>query len=83
MPLNDASAPDILPIGVRAPERITVSVIGENVSPPANGAEGQADGDVLVLDDATFGAAFEACEELLPEVIRGFGDEDGNDERER
>ena len=83
MPLNDASAPDILPIGVRAPERITVSVMSENVSSRATGAEGQSDGDVLVLDDATFDAAFEACEELLPEVIRGFGDEDGNDERER
>jgi len=57
--------------------------MGENVSPLATGAEGQADGDVLVLDDATFDAAFEACEELLPEVIRGFGDEDGSDERER
>tara|TARA_B100002019_G_scaffold147385_1_gene126898 strand:- start:235 stop:408 length:174 start_codon:yes stop_codon:yes gene_type:complete len=57
--------------------------MGENVSPLATGAEGQTDGDVLVLDDATFDAAFEACEELLPEVIRGFGDEDGNDERER
>ena len=44
MPLNDASAPDILPIGVRAPERITVSVMRENVSPQATGAEGQADG---------------------------------------
>ncbi|MGB0996047.1 MAG: hypothetical protein ACPG2Z_10460 [Acidimicrobiales bacterium] len=57
--------------------------MGENVSPLATGAEGQADGDVLVLDDATFDAAFETCEELLPEVIRGFGDEDGKDERER
>jgi len=47
----------------------TVTITGD-----ATGVSVTTDGDVSVLDDAAFEAAFEACDELLPDDLFDFDD---------
>ncbi len=53
----------------------TVTITGD-----ATGVTVTTDGDVSVLDDAAFEAAFEACDELLPDDLFDFDEFDGFDE---
>jgi len=56
----------------------TVTITGD-----ATGVSVTTDGDVSVLDGTAFEAAFEACDELLPEDMSDvyeFDDFDGDDE---
>jgi hypothetical protein len=55
----------------------TVIITGD-----ATGVSLTTDGDVSVFDDAAFEAAFEACDELLPEDIFDFDEFDDFDDKE-
>ena len=56
----------------------TVTIIGD-----ATGVSVTTDGDVLVLDDTSFEAAFEACDELIPEDISDVDEFDDFDEDDK